>query len=373
MLESFVLPLAKWLKTKGHNVEFACTDFMPRNQTPKINSLRGEGFIVHQLMFDYRVNLFKDLVAIIKIVKYLRKEKYDIVHIQSSKAGILGRISSKIAKVPLVIYTANDFYYLESSLSKQKKIVYLFAEKVAARFCDYLLFISRSVLEEAQKIKLKNDNKLIYIGPPIQNYRVFEKNNQIIDKIKIEFSISDDELIIGCVARLVQNKGIDLFIDIVEKLDRLKINAKYVLVGDGPLYNEMTKKIKNAKLENKIIMSGFIENYNDVLNIMSTFDIFCLPTRREGFGLVFAEAMSYGIPVVGPNIKPICEFVENNKSGLLCKPECVDDFVNKIKQLYENRNLRELIGKNGRDRICKIFDQEKYFQSHLEFYSNNYR
>lgn len=369
MLESFVLPLARYLKEKNYYIELACTEHMPRGQVSRINLLREQGFVVHILKFDYYVNLLNDFKAILKIAFFLKKNRYDIIHIQSSKAGFLGRIAAKLARIPIIIYTANDFYYLDSQLSPQKRLFYYTAEKISSRFCDVLLFISNTVLNEARKHKFKSPDKLIYLGPPTQDYKSFIKNERVVSKIRNKYKIKSEELLIGCAARLVHNKGIDTFIRTAAKLKEKKGNVKFIIIGDGPLYHELKELVNKFCLNENLIFTGFIEVYSDVLKIISSLDIFFLPTRREGFGLVFAEALAFEVPVVGPDISPINEFIHNKKTGLLCKVEDIDEYVKALLVYMNDKNFKINSAKLGRKEIVKKFNQIEYFQNNLKIYS----
>jgi len=369
MLESFVLPLAKHLREKGHHIEMASTPYMPRGQKPKFDILQKEDFKVHILEFDYNVSLLRDISAIIKLFKFLLRNRFDIIHIQSSKAGVIGRIASKLARCPIVIYTAHDFYYLDSSLGKTKKLFYFIAEKIAAYFCDIMLFVSNSVHKEAVEKQLKPRNKMHYLGPPIQDYISFIRNDAVVEQTRKKLGIEKNELLIGCVARLVINKGVDLFIQTAIELLKNRGSLKFIIIGDGPLFHELTQMVHDRNLNNKILFTGFIESYSIVLELMSSLDIFFLPTRREGFGLVFAEALSFKIPVVGPNIAPINEFIENGISGLLTEPGDINAYKNSLLNLIDDKELRSRIGTEGREKVRGRFKQEDYFQNTLAGYT----
>lgn len=369
MLESFVLPLAKYLRKKGHCIEMAATPYMPRGQKPKFDILEKKGFKVHILDFDYHVRLFKDITAIARLFRFLLQNKFDIIHIQSSKAGVIGRIAAKLAGCPIVIYTANDFYYLDSSLGKTKKLFYFLAEKISAYFCDVMLFISDSVHKEAVDKKLKSENRMHYLGPPIQDYKSFTRNAAIVEQTRNKLDISKNDLLIGCVTRLVSNKGVDLFIQTAVELIKERSNLKFIIIGDGPLYQELKKMVHDQNYDQKILFTGFIESYSNVLELMSSLDIFFLPTRREGFGLVFAEALSFKIPVVGPDIAPINEFVENGISGLLTESGDITAYKISLLKLIDDKELRIKIGSLGREKVCNRFKQEDYFQNTLSIYT----
>lgn len=373
LLESFVLPLAKFLSKKGCVVEFACSEYMPRGQQTRIKAIEAKGFKVRVIDFDYEVKIFRDLFAVNRIRKFFKESRYDLIHIHTSKAGVLGRLAGKLAGSSVIIYTANDFFFLDQQLTLLKRAFYLLAEKISARFCDAIFFISRSVMDEAKKQKIKRNESLYFVGPPIQDYGSFVKDSEVVHSVRREYRVAQGELLIGCAARFVMNKGIDIFIRTAAEVVKERGFVKFIVVGDGPLFGEMQRLTKELGCEKSVIFAGFIESSETVLGIISSMDVFFLPTRREGFGLVYAEALAFEIPVVGPKIAPINEFVEDGAMGVLCESENIAEYKSALIRLIDDEGLRNRMGKYGKTRISAKFNQTEYFERSLSLYDEVFR
>jgi glycosyltransferase involved in cell wall biosynthesis len=175
------------------------------------------------------------------------------------------------------------------------------------------------------------------------------------------------------VGRFEERKGIDLLLEIIPIISEKYPNVIFRLIGldKGKKYQKSFLQTYPT-LNNRVLFLGekreaeLEEEYRNC-------SIFIAPSRYESFGLIYAEAMSFGKPVIGTNVGGIPEVIENNKSGFLCENKCVKDFVRALSTLLENKELRKGMGAYARKLVAKSFDfdnlvtnTERYFQNILE-------
>ncbi|QUH24134.1 glycosyltransferase family 4 protein [Methanobacterium alkalithermotolerans] len=146
------------------------------------------------------------------------------------------------------------------------------------------------------------------------------------------------EITISCVSRLVEYKRVEDLIYALHILNKDYPSLRCNIVGTGPQESHLQKLVEKFDLQKKIKFCGFIEKHEDVLRIIKSSHLFCLPSKVEGFGLVIVEAMGCGVPFVASNIEPIME-ASDNKGGLFFNVQDPQDLADKIKVLLENKEI----------------------------------
>ncbi len=154
------------------------------------------------------------------------------------------------------------------------------------------------------------------------------------------------ETTISCVARLVEYKKVDDLIRAIKILKENNHNVKCKIVGSGPLEKKLKSLTKNLDLEDYVEFLGFVEKHDDVLKVINSSQIFCLPSIVEGFGIVVIEAMSCKVPFVAAKIPPVME-ASNQKGGLFFEPENSEDLADKIIYLLNNSETYKKLQTEG--------------------------
>ncbi|PKL68749.1 MAG: glycosyltransferase family 1 protein [Methanobacteriales archaeon HGW-Methanobacteriales-1] len=157
---------------------------------------------------------------------------------------------------------------------------------------------------------------------------------------------------ISCVARLVEYKKVDNLIRAMHILIEDFPQLQCKIVGTGPKDHDLKNLVKKLNLENNIEFCGFVEKHEDVLKIIKSSHIFCLPSKVEGFGIVVVEALGCGVPFVASKIPPIME-ASGEKGGLFFEPENWMELSEKIKYLLNNPQIYEKLQNEGADQYKK--------------------
>lgn len=247
---------------------------------------------------------FSDFKAIINIRIKIKEEKPDLIFCHSTKAGFLGRLANKNKKTPL-IYNAHGFAF-NMKVGKAKIFIYKMMEKILAFKTNKIVCISKYEYESALKNKICNSNKLelIYNGVDYIKIEQIKKNFKLS---KENIGYKKENIVVGQVGRLCEQKGTDIFIEVAKRLYDKNNNYRFILVGDGPIRDEIEDKIKSYNLSNCFYLTGWV---NNPLEYANTFDIACLFSRWEGFGYAIEEYKALNKPIVASNVDAISELLD---------------------------------------------------------------
>jgi glycosyltransferase involved in cell wall biosynthesis len=296
-------------------------------------------FIVPDLIRE--IDLKRDLKALVQLIRLYRDLEVDIVHTHTSKAGILGRLAGRLAKVPVVIHTVHGFAFT-APLPKWQRQLYITLEKMAGRWCDALIFISKPLMAEAGKLGIGDPKTYAYIPSGIDTKAFQNGNNNGNRELKRRMlGLTDHVPIIGTVSRLVKDKGLELILEAAAQLKAKGLKFHMVWVGDGPMRAELESMAQSLGVADRLSITGMC---TDVPAWLSCFDIFVLPTMWEGMGRVFLEAQAAGIPVIGTKVGGVPDVVRDGETGILIQPNDVKTLAETIELLITNSELRRQMG-----------------------------
>jgi glycosyltransferase involved in cell wall biosynthesis len=306
--------------------------------------------VIKELKRD--VNPINDLLALLRLYLIFRREKFDIVHTHTAKAGVLGRIAAYFAARPIIIHTAHghNFYgYFGPILSK----VIVIIERFIANFTDKIIALTELEKKDLIRFKVGDDEKviLIYQGLELDKYKQqidIDKN-----KMKNSFNIKPDETVIGMIGRLEPIKGAGYFVEAAREVLREFTQAEFILVGEGSLRERLEKRIKELGLKDRFILTGWRE---DIPSILSILDILVLPSLNEAVGMVLIEAQSLGVPVVATNVGGIPEVVKDNQTGILVPAGDAQCLARAINHLLADKQKRLNMAKEAKLWVAGRFE-----------------
>lgn len=364
-LHDFLLPLVDKLEIEGYDVISSAAD---DKYSPE---LRKKGYKISNVPIERKMFSWQNIKAFFKLIKLMRKEEFDAVHVHNPIASVLGRTAAKIASVPMVIYTAHGFYF-HDKMPDYKYYFYLTIEKIMGKyFTDYIFTQSEEDNASAVEENIINKDQIKTIGNGVDT-SIFDPEKireSELQKIKEEFEIKEDEQLICFIGRLVREKGIleliEAFAEIIEANNKVKL----MIVGDAASDRdqETKKKLKRLlaqdKFKDKIIMTGYRK---DIPQLLALSDLFVLPSHREGMPRSIIEAMMMGKPVVATRIRGCREEVVDGKTGYLVKVETPADLADKISRILNDPELKRKMGQAGRKRALKLYDEDKVIERQLE-------
>lgn len=251
---------------------------------------------------------------------------------------------------------------MQEGKNLSKKNTALFFRNLIIKKADIITAISHYLAEHVNKINHKAEVLVIPNGVDVENFsRNFDDLE--INNLKKRLGISFDEKVVISASRPVEKNGLDLLIEAVALLNKQKaIKTKLILVGADPVFDK-SRKIKLQKItekfsiENKVVFLDVV-NHMDLPLYFSVSDVFVRPSRSEGLGNAFLEAMAARLPVIGTNVGGIPDFLKDRETGLFStlNPE---DIASKIKLIFENDKLsRHIIG-NASDLVSGNYNWNK--------------
>jgi len=345
------------LKNEGYDVSVVCS---VGKYTREIKEL---GIKVKLIKIKRKIfTPVSDLLALVKMILYLNKEKINIVHTHTPKAGILGRFAAKLAGVPIIVHTNHGFYFHEGTpLFKRKFFVFL--EKTAAWCCDLIFSINKEDIQTAVKEKICKKEKIKYSGDGIDTF-CFKPNfsEDFINQEKAKLGIGKQDKVIGFVGRLVEEKGVKDLLFASSVVRKNFSNAIFLIIGpkepDRKDCFDPEPFMKEHNLGGKIL---FLCETKNISKLYALMDILVLPSHREGLGLVLLEASAMEKPVIGTDIRGCREAVDKNKTGLLVPPKNSKELAKAIVYLISNPEVCEKMGKAGRKKVLEEFDEKLVF------------
>ena len=311
------------------------------------------------------IHPLKDLLAVIELTYFLRKNYYHIVHTHNSKAGFVGRLAASMAGVPVIIHTVHGFSFHDQE-PLWRQLLFRNLEKLAAYFCDKMIFISQPLVDWALKDGVVKQDKIvkIYSGIDLDQFRPLTDDER--DNARKKWNIREDDSVIGIVSKLWEGKGHEVLIEAFREIRNEIKGAMLIIVGVGYLENRLRDLVNRLGLTESVLFTGF---QSDIPEIIASFDIAVLPSFFEGMGRVLLEAMAMERPVVASRVGGIPELVKDGINGFLTTPGDAKGLAESIKKLLNDKKLAISMGKEGRKRVTDKFSAETMVKSINKVYN----
>jgi glycosyltransferase involved in cell wall biosynthesis len=292
-----------------------------------------------------------DIKAFLFLYRLFKKEKFDIVHTHSSKAGIIGRIAAFFAKTPLIIHTIHGLPFHPGEKC-YKNALYIFLEKITALITHKIISVCDTMTIKFTKagIGRKKQFETIYSGMDIDRYNLSMGNN-LRDRERSLLGIKKEDIVFVKVARLFEFKGHDYIIKAAERLKDEIDNVKFIFVGDGILRQFLHEQIKIKGLEHMFIFTGLVPP-EKVPFYIELSDCVIHTSLREGLARVIPQGFLMGKPVISWDVDGAWELVQNNKTGFLVKEKDEEELLNSIKYVIQNKDKANELAVNGQ-RLCR--------------------
>ncbi|MBN1914017.1 MAG: glycosyltransferase family 4 protein [Candidatus Omnitrophica bacterium] len=308
------------------------------------------------------INPLKDLLALVEIYRFIKKNHIEIVHTHSSKAGILGRLAARLAKAKVVIHTVHGWSFNDY----QPVLAWHFfrwLERVAARFTDKLIVVSDYDRQKGLDNRIGKDNQYCLIRYGI-DYAEFNGSEPGIRK---ELGIDNSGLVVGMVACFKPQKSPQDFVKLAYLTQRASPDTKFILAGDGILRKKTERLVRRFNLQKQVILTGWRK---DVARIFSAIDVFVLTSLWEGLPIAALEAMASGKPVIATNTGGVQELISEGESGFLVTPGDMDRMSEKLTVLLKDGNLRMQTGQRAKASLGSNFSLTRMAKETENLYGN---
>lgn len=364
-VEKFLMPLLTRLENEGFEIHIACSK---GRYTPDI---RARGFTVHSILIERRLISLSHIKSVWNLYLLMKKGRFQVVHVHTPIASVLGRTAARLAGVPIVVYTVHGFYFHENMHRLIRKAL-VGLERVMCRITTLVFTVSSEDAQTAVKEKICPANKVKWIsnGVDIERFSVQAGSASI----RAGYGISPDDKVAGFVGRFVKEKGIINLLEAMQKVVKLMPDAKLLIVGekeesdrDKKIQEIITGMVNQGGLSSHVVFTGFIERVPEVLSIM---DVFVLPSYREGLPISILEAMASGKPVIATDIRGCREEVVPGKTGLLVPVNNSGMLADAIINLLSDKKKALQMGLEGRRRVEELFDEKQTVEKQIQEYRN---
>ncbi len=310
-----------------------------------------------------RIHPINDFKALLRLIKIFREERPHIVHTHTSKAGILGRWAAHLAGAPVIIHTPHGHVFW-GYFGKGITAIYIFLERVTAYITDKIITLTEQEKKDHLKYGIAPENKfaVIHSGVDLSKFSDVPVDTA---EMKDQLGIPPGVFVVGTVGRLTPVKGHQCLIEAAKKALAAQPGMVFIFLGDGELMNELKTQATASGINDKIRFLGWRP---DVAEIMSTFDVFVLPSLNEGMGKVLVEAMAMGKPVIASCIGGIPDLVTNDENGLLFAPADTEAIAKSIEILYRYPGKRKEMGEKGKT-IAMEYSADSMIQKIDRLYS----
>lgn len=339
-LAAFHLPFMEDLRREGCEVHaYAAQDH-------RRGKVRSAGFECRDVSFSRRPLSWGNIRAFFQMVRQLRKEKYDLIHVHTPNASLITRLAAFVAGGRGVVYTAHGFHF-HTGASRPAWLLYYPLEYVMSRFTDLLITINSEDYKRAGSFPVRG--QLVYVpgvGVDLGELRLPSSTGtgSASEAVKRELGISGDPLLILCVAELNRNKNQQQLIHSVHKLMQSGVPVALLLAGVGNEEAQYRQLCGQLGLEDQVKFLGFRQ---DIPELMHAADVVALVSRREGLPKVLLEGLAAGKPLLVTDVRGSRDLVVHGDNGYVVPLGHVDATVSALLQLHEDVERRERMGRRS--------------------------
>jgi glycosyltransferase involved in cell wall biosynthesis len=293
----------------------------------------------------------KDMRALVALTRAFRDLRPDIVHTHMTKAGSIGRLAARIAGVPVVVHTFHG-NVLTGYFDPLRSAAFRGAERLLASMSDALIAISPRQAAELRALRI-GDAKIVTI--PL-GFDLTPFTHARRGSLRARLRIAEGVPLVGIVARLVPIKAVDVFLQAAAALAVRRPDARFVVVGDGPLSEELRALAHDLGLGGRVDLLGW---QADMAAIYADLDCVVLTSRNEGTPVTIIEALAAARPVVATAVGGVPDVVQDRVTGLLAPAGDSAGVARAIRELLDDPLLAGRLAEAGRERVLKVYTERR--------------
>ena len=334
---------------------------------------QNEGIKTHVVEMTRTITPIKDLKSTYQLYKFFKKERPFIVHTHTPKAGTLGMLAAKLAKVPHRLHTIAGLPLLEAT--GKKRVLLDNVEKFTYSCATKILPNSYGL----EKIIIDNNytkpEKLLVIGNGSSNgidtkhYDASLISEEKKEKLKQELGIGENDLVFIFIGRIVKDKGINELIQAFNRLSKKQHNIKLILVGyKENILDPLLPETETLITENKQILSVGLQK--DIRPYVAISHVLTFPSYREGFPNVVLQCSCMELPCIVSNINGCNEVIEDHVNGLIIPVKNETELEKAMQFMIDFPDKRIEMKQNTRSRIIKRYEQKFVWNELLHYYNS---
>lgn len=357
-----VFDLAVSMRDKGHDVAVA----LGGDGTLRTR-LEAAGIYTHSIAALGRdISVGKDAGSLKEIFSVIRHRRPDILHTHSPKAAGLGSFAGRVLGVKSIIQTVHGWPFNENRPFHQKLTI-IFFSWLTMMFSHCTVLLSEKEYGQALNFPwVKQKISLVPLGIKTPVFLSVDGAKQSIAKhIGLSYPEYNKKTVIGTIAELHPNKGLTYLVSAFAQVVQQYPQTILIIIGDGDNLAKLHLLIKEHKLEQSVFLAGYLDNAAEYLK---SFNVFVLPSLKEGLPYAILEAGSASLPVVATTVGGIPEIIEDMKSGVLVQPKNIRELAHAMSFMIEHPDERRRYGAALKERVTKEFSVEKMISLVTELY-----
>lgn len=329
-------------------------------------SMGVEPLVVPEL--GREISLRNDFKAFLKILSIIRRERPDIVHTHTAKAGVLGRLAAVLAGVPVRVHTFHGHVF-DGYFSPMKARLFVGIEKFLALFTDKVITVSDRVKNDIiDRLKVAGAEKssVIPLGLELKTFADCEKS---AGRFRKSLGISADTMLVGMVGRLVPIKNHRMFLQIASAIvnHEPRINVKFLIIGDGETRADIERRAGALGLEKCLIFTGWIE---DLSGAYADLDVVALTSLNEGTPVSIIEAMASSKAVIATAVGGVTDLITDGYNGIVVDKDDINGFTRGLSGLLKDGALRERLGRRAREFVMQRYSRERLVKDIKRLYED---
>ena len=296
------------------------------------------------------VSPWRDLAGFLELVRLLRRERPDIVHASSSKAGVLGRLAAAATGVPIRIFTVHGWAF--AAHTGVASLLYRWVDRLGRRLTSVTICVSENDRLAGLRARTCSADRTVVI-----------RNGVSVETAPRARHERGRPLLLS-VGRLKAPKD---FITLARALALLPESSfDALIIGDGPERPELEAELRRLGIDDRVRLAG---EQSDVCGLLADADAFVLSSRSEGLPVSILEAMAAELPVVASRVGGVSELVVDGENGFLVSPRDPQELATALARLVDDPDLRRRLGAVGRVRAETRFNLNAFRRAHLELYA----
>jgi glycosyltransferase involved in cell wall biosynthesis len=304
------------------------------------------------------ISPFRDLLATIRLAALIRRERPQILHTHTAKAGTVGRVAALLAgrrRPPIVVHTFHG-HVLRGYFGSLRSRFFRLLERWLARHTTALIAVSPQVRDDLVALGVASPEKftVVRLGIELDERVGAEANGR--EETRRYLGIPPERFAVGWVGRMTAVKRTEDVLDGFRRLRARGVDATLCLVGDGPDREGLERLAHELGIIKDTLFLGYQE---DVGPLYAAFDALVLPSGNEGTPVSVIEALAAGTPVVATRVGGVPDVVRHGEDGFLVEPGESEAFADRLVQLARDPALRERLGAAGRARVLPRYAVER--------------
>jgi glycosyltransferase involved in cell wall biosynthesis len=305
--------------------------------------------VVRMPRLGREINLVGDAMSVIKLARLIAREKPDIVHTHTAKAGFVGRLAARLCGVPIVVHTFHGHVF-RGYFGPLTSRAFVSLERLLARATDLVLTVNEQQRQELIGYRIAPPDKIraVLLGLELGPLATAGADPSLMRR---KWGLPLEAPVVGIVARLVPVKGHELFLDAAAELLRRRPDARFVVVGDGERRAELEAYAARAGVP--AIFAGW---ESDLPAVYAALDVVCLTSLNEGSPVALIEALAAGKPVVSTTAGGVVDLIRHEDNGLLVAERDPRAYSQAIRRLLDDPPRAAAMGARGRESVYPRYD-----------------